>query len=93
MSEADRAAAKRGSLSDHVAKADPFDAARDHRAAVDQLAIGARNKDVDALTRLGKRLLVGDRAPALSPRQRRSWPCFMPSVRASVTAPQTRSKR
>jgi prolyl 4-hydroxylase len=48
-----------------VAKADDLDAAGDHRAAVDQLAIGARNRDVEALTRLGKRLLVGDRAPAL----------------------------
>ena len=52
-------------VSDAVAKADGFDAAGDHRAAVDQLAVGARNKDVEALTRLGKRLLVGDRAPAL----------------------------
>jgi hypothetical protein len=42
-----------------------LDAAGDHRAAIDQLAIGAREKDVEALTRLGKRLLVGDRAPAL----------------------------
>jgi len=50
---------------DAAAKADRFDAAGDHRAAVDQLAVGARNKDVEALTRLGKRLLVGDRAPAL----------------------------
>lgn len=62
MSEVDRAAAK---VSSAVAKADGLDAVGDHRAAVDQLAIGARNKDVDALTRLGKRLLVGDRAPAL----------------------------
>jgi len=53
------------SVSDVVAKAETFDAAGDHRAAVDQLAIGARNHDVEALTRLGKRLLVGDRAPAL----------------------------
>jgi prolyl 4-hydroxylase len=52
-------------LSEAVAKAEGFDAAGDHRAAVDQLAIGARNKDVEALTRLGKRLLVGDRAPAI----------------------------
>lgn len=56
---------ERRSLSDTVAKAEDFDAAGDHRAAVDQLAIGARLKDVEALTRLGKRLLVGDRAPAL----------------------------
>jgi prolyl 4-hydroxylase len=52
-------------LSPAVAKADDLDAAGNHRAAVDQLAIGARNRDVEALTRLGKRLLVGDRAPAL----------------------------
>jgi prolyl 4-hydroxylase len=56
---------ERRSLSDTVAKAEDLDAAGDHRAAVDQLAIGARLKDVEALTRLGKRLLVGDRAPAL----------------------------
>jgi prolyl 4-hydroxylase len=53
------------SFSDAVAKADALDAVGDHRAAVDQLAAGARNKDVEALTRLGKRLLVGDRAPAV----------------------------
>jgi prolyl 4-hydroxylase len=64
MTEADSAAAE-SSRSDSVAKADDLDAAGDHRAAVDQLAIGARNHDVAALTRLGKRLLVGDRAPAL----------------------------
>jgi TPR repeat protein len=52
-------------LTPAVAKADDLDAAGNHRAAVDQLAIGARNRDVEALTRLGKRLLVGDRAPAL----------------------------
>jgi prolyl 4-hydroxylase len=52
-------------LSPAVAKAADLDAAGNHRAAVDQLAIGARNRDVEALTRLGKRLLVGDRAPAL----------------------------
>jgi prolyl 4-hydroxylase len=52
-------------LSPAVARADELDAAGNHRAAVDQLASGARNQDVEALTRLGKRLLVGDRAPAL----------------------------
>ncbi len=67
MSEADSAAAEPQSLSSTVAKADDLDAAGDHRAAVDRLAIGARNKDVEALTRLGKRLLAGDRAPALPP--------------------------
>jgi prolyl 4-hydroxylase len=51
--------------SDAVAKAGRFDAEGNHRAAIDQLAAGARNNDVEALTRLGKRLLVGDRAPAL----------------------------
>src|SRR5688572_4512504 len=68
MSEADRAAAaeaERRSLSDAVAKADDLDTAGNHGAAIDQLALGARAKDVEALTRLGKRLLVGDRAPAL----------------------------
>jgi prolyl 4-hydroxylase len=64
--EAERAAAAhRLGVSAAVAKAAELDAAGDHRAAIDQLAIGARNHDVECLTRLGKRLLVGDRAPAL----------------------------
>lgn len=60
-----RSEARHASLSAAAAKADELDAAGNHRAAIDQLALGARNKDVEALTRLGKRLLVGDRAPAL----------------------------
>jgi len=46
-----------------VAKADACDAAGNHAEAVNQLALGARDNDVEAITRLGKRLLVGDRAP------------------------------
>src|SRR5690606_12908193 len=52
-------------VSEAVAKADRYDAAGNHVEAVNQLAVGARRKDVEALTRLGKRLLVGDRAPRL----------------------------
>lgn len=64
--EAERAAgAELPLLSATAAKAAELDSAGDHRAAIDQLAVGARNKDVECLTRLGKRLLVGDRAPAL----------------------------
>jgi prolyl 4-hydroxylase len=68
MNEGDRttaAVAERRSLAEAVAKADDCDAAGNHGAAIDHLARGARLKDVDALTRLGKRLLAGDRAPAL----------------------------
>jgi prolyl 4-hydroxylase len=68
-SEAERAAgAQPRGISAAVAKADQLDAAGDHSAAIDQLAIGAQNHDVESLTRLGKRLLVGDRAPALPAR-------------------------
>jgi len=41
------------------------DAAGRHDAAVDILAVATRRGDADAMTELGKRLLVGDRAPAL----------------------------
>jgi hypothetical protein len=36
-----------------------------HDAAIDTLARGVREGNVEAMTRLGKRLLVGDRAPLL----------------------------
>lgn len=48
-----------------VLAAERADAAGDHARAVDELAAAARRNDVEALTRLGKRLLVGDRAPRL----------------------------
>jgi hypothetical protein len=51
--------------SDAVLQAEQSDAAGDHVEAVNVLARAARGKDVEALTRLGKRLLVGDRAPLL----------------------------
>jgi prolyl 4-hydroxylase len=49
-----------------VAKAEEYDRAGRHTEAIDRLAAGARQGDVEALTRLGKRLLVGDRAPHLA---------------------------
>lgn len=52
-------------VSDAVLRADALDAAGNHAEAVNELAAAARRRDVDALTRLGRRLLVGDRAPAL----------------------------
>jgi hypothetical protein len=48
-----------------LAAAAQCDAAGDHVAAVNRLAAAARANDVAALTALGKRLLVGDRAPFL----------------------------
>ena len=42
-----------------------LDAAGDHDAAVNALAVATKHGDLDAMTELGKRLLVGDRAPAL----------------------------
>ena len=65
MTETEAGAAQGHRLSAAAAKAAALDAAGNHRAAVDELARAARSKDVEALTRLGKRLLVGDRAPAL----------------------------
>ena len=42
-----------------------FDAAADHDEAVNTLARATQNGDLVAMTALGKRLLVGDRAPYL----------------------------
>ena len=50
-------------LSPEVARAEELDRASRHTEAVDQLVAGVRRGDVEAITRLGKRLLVGDRAP------------------------------
>ncbi|MEO8465031.1 MAG: hypothetical protein ABI640_06790 [Gammaproteobacteria bacterium] len=55
----------RQSLSPEVERADRCDAAGAHGDAVTHLATAARKHDVEAMTRLGKRLLVGDRAPCL----------------------------
>jgi prolyl 4-hydroxylase len=51
--------------SSDVERAEQCDAAGAHTDAVGHLAAGARKHDVEALTRLGKRLLVGDRSPCL----------------------------
>jgi hypothetical protein len=50
-----------------LALASEHDAAGRHDAAVDALAKAAGRGDVEALTRLGSRLLAGDRAPLLPP--------------------------
>lgn len=52
-------------LSPEVLRAERSDADGAHGAAIDHLVAGMRNNDVEATTRLGKRLLVGDRAPCL----------------------------
>ena len=52
-------------LSADVERAEQCDAAGAHADAVGHLAAGARKHDVEATTRLGKRLLVGDRSPCL----------------------------
>lgn len=51
-----------------AARADTLDAAGRHDDAINELALGAQRGDVEATTRLAKRLIVGDRAPRL-PRQ------------------------
>lgn len=52
-------------LSPEVRRADELDAAGKHSEALSALVAGVHKKDVEAVTRLGKRLLVGDRAPYL----------------------------
>jgi prolyl 4-hydroxylase len=52
-------------LSSEIVRAEQCDAAGRHTEAVDWLVAGVRRNDVEAFTRLGKRLLVGDRAPHL----------------------------
>jgi prolyl 4-hydroxylase len=53
------------SLSAEITAAEAHDAAGRHAEAIDQLVAGVKQGDVEATTRLGKRLLVGDRAPLL----------------------------
>jgi prolyl 4-hydroxylase len=52
-------------FSAEVVAAEAHDAAGRYLEAVDQLVAGVKKADVEATTRLGKRLLVGDRAPLL----------------------------
>ncbi len=55
----------RQAVSPAVERAERCDAAGAHNDALTHLATGTRKHDVEAMTRLGKRLLVGDRAPCL----------------------------
>ena len=50
-------------LSDKVAAAERCDAGGDHERAIDLLAAACQDGDVEAMTRLGKRLLIGANAP------------------------------
>jgi hypothetical protein len=52
-------------LSTDIERAEQCDAAGAHDEAIKHLVTGTRKHDVEATTRLGKRLLVGDRAPCL----------------------------
>lgn len=52
-------------LSAEVLAAEEHDAAGRHVQAIDQLVAGVKKRDIEATTRLGKRLLVGDRSPLL----------------------------
>lgn len=50
---------------DDISIADECDAALDHEAAINALARAAKGGHAGAMTRLGKRLLIGDRAPLM----------------------------
>ena len=52
-------------LSSEIVCAEQCDDAGRHTEAVGWLVAGVRKNDVEAITRLGKRLLIGDRAPHL----------------------------
>jgi prolyl 4-hydroxylase len=52
-------------LSDYVVEAANYDAAHRHDEAVNSLARGVKAGDVESMTRLGKRLFIGDAAPYL----------------------------
>lgn len=52
-------------VSPNLQQAAAFDAVGNHDAAVDVLANATRNGDLAAMVQLGKRLMVGDRAPYL----------------------------
>ena len=49
-----------------VARARALDADGRHDDAINELALAAQRKDVDATTQLAKRIIVGDRAPRLT---------------------------
>jgi prolyl 4-hydroxylase len=51
--------------SPEIARAQALDADGRHEEAIDQLATAAQRGDVEATTRLAKRIIVGDRAPRL----------------------------
>lgn len=55
-----------GLISAEVKRAEEFDANNQHQEAINTLAAAIDNGDVEAMTRLGKRLLIGDRAPVQS---------------------------
>lgn len=48
-----------------IAHADALDAQGAHDAAIEALALAAQRGDIEATTRLAKRIIVGDRAPRL----------------------------
>ena len=52
-------------FSEAVTKADQLDAQGRHQEAINILLAGAEKGDIEAKTRLGKRMIVGDRAPSL----------------------------
>lgn len=49
-----------------VARADALDAEGRHDDAINELALAAQRGNVEAITRLAKRLIIGDRAPRLT---------------------------
>jgi hypothetical protein len=51
---------------DEIVLSDEYDARGQHDDAIDMLARATKRGDIEATTRLGKRLLVGDRAPHLA---------------------------
>lgn len=53
-------------LSSELVRAAECDAAGRYDEAINHLVAGVRKNDVEAITRLGKRLLIGDRAPHLA---------------------------
>ena len=58
-------ASARQPLSSDLERAEQCDAVGAHADAITHLVAGTRKHDLEAMTRLGKRLLVGDRAPCL----------------------------
>ncbi len=52
-------------MAPEIAQADLLDASGRHMEAINCLVAAVRRHDIEALTRLGKRLLIDDRAPEL----------------------------